>query len=226
MATIHSQQDGDWNTASTWDSGTVPTSQDQVHVAHRITFTASITAYYIYIESGGSLYVDDSATYLNEIKVTAQLISMYRQLDDTRKVNFDGCDLTALAHSSITANGSDSTWGPTNGIDSNTHVIIDDPGFLSCSTILRDIKPEGANPAYAEKISNAVRYVAVTVHIEYSWLRMLGRLYRMAQSPYQVLLATRSVVIKGFIESVVPDPASIGKEFVTVKVTITEGPGA
>lgn len=225
MATIHSQQDGDWNTATTWDSGTVPTTQDEVHIEHRVTFKADISAYYIYIEEAGSLYIDSSTTYGQEINAHFQEIFYSRKLNDTRKVNFDGCNLSALNHSSISARGSDD-WEPTGDIYANTHIIFDDPGFISCSAILRDVKPEGCAAAYAEKVSNAVRYVTVTIHIEQTWLRMLGALYRLARSPYQVLLVTRSVVLKGFIESVVPDPASIGKEFVTVKVTITEGPGA
>jgi len=48
----------------------------------------------------------------------------------------------------------------------------------------------------------------------------------MAQGPFQVLLVTHTCLIKGFIENVTPDPASVGKEYVTVKVTIAEGPGA
>lgn len=229
MASIYSVQDGDWNTASTWGGGAVPTGSDYAYIQHAVTVEASFAADTIRIMAGGSLTVSDSWDQSSEIVGTFSKMTMNRVLHDTRRVNLDGVRfanvtprITSIRMAGLN-DGFPQTLNITNGEDG---VIIDDPGFLSSSAILRDIKPEGCAPAYAEKVSNAVRYQTVTVHIKADSLRTLGSLYRMARGPFQVLLVTYSSVIKGHIESVVPDPASVGKEYITVKVTVTEGPGA
>lgn len=226
MTEIYSIQAGDWNTASTWDTGTIPTAEDNVYIEHEVTFSASINAENIFIHngslSGERIQMPSSTTASFEQMV------LYRKLDDTRRVNFDGIMLDpAKVKPSISCLRSSDSFPRTPTIlDDGANVIIDDPGFIACSAILRDVKPEGCAPAYAEKISNAVRYLTTTVHIKATSLQRLNSLYRMARGPFQVLMVTHSCVIKGFIESVVPDPASVGKEYISVKVTVTEGPGA
>lgn len=224
--TITSVQAGDWNTAATWDSGTVPTSGDDVVINHDVTIAANISARYVTIETGGSLHVDDGYNWLSEITVDVQLIRLRRVLHDTRKVNLDGCTFSAYVQPAISCLNNGADGFPVTPDLNNTNIIIDDPGFISSSARLRDILPEGCAPAYAEKISNAVRYMTATVHIKVGYLRYLASLYRMAAGPFQVLLVTSSCLIKGFIENVTPDPQSIGKEYITVRVTVAEGPGA
>ena len=225
MTAIYSIQAGDWNTASTWDTGTIPTAEDNVYIEHAVTFSASISALNIFIHNG-SLSGERIQMPASSTASFEQMV-LYRKLDDTRRVNFDGIMLDpAKVRPSISCLGSGSFPRTPAILDDGANVIIDDPGFIACSAILRDVKPEGCAPAYAEKISNAVRYLTATVHIKATGLLPLLSLYRMAQGPFQVLLVTHSCVIKGFIESVVPDPASVGKEYVSVKVTVTEGPGA
>ena len=226
MSNITSVQDGDWNTAVTWDSGTVPTSSDDVFIEHDITIAADISARYVTIGEG-SLHVADSYGWGNEITADVQLYMMTRKLHDTRKVNLDGVVLKNV-HTNISCRTPTAPDGfpSTPDLNNGLHVIIDDPGHLSCSARLRDILPEGCAPAYTEKISNAVRYMTATVHIQVGYLRYLASLYRMARGPFQVLLVTNTCLIKGFIENVTPDPQSVGKEYVTVKVTVAEGPGA
>lgn len=229
MATITSVQDGDWNATSTWDSGTVPTSADTVQIKHAVRFEASITAYYIHIWSRGSLTTTKGCA-LEGLEASFVLMDLWRTLDDRRRIDFDGVKLSNRVRPSLTcANYTSADGYPImhSLVDDGTGgIIIDDPGFLSSTAILRDIKPEGCSAAYAEKVSNAVRYITATIHIKATDLAPLGYLYRMARSPFQVLLVTHSCLIKGFIESVVPDPASVGKEYIAVKVTVTEGPGA
>ena len=233
MALIITQQAGDWNNASTWAGGTIPGENDTAWITKPVTFSTSITALDIYIFPGGSLSVGETGnTMPNPGTASFERMILYRVLNDNRRINLDGIRLdpdrvvpelscgkqTADADSfPVTAALADYGGGK---------VIIDDPGFISSSAILRDIKPEGCAPAYAEKVSNAVRYITVTIHIKATDMRPLISLYRMAKGPFQVLLVTRTCIIKGFIESVVPDPASVGKEYITVKVTVTEGPGA
>ena len=227
MANIYSAQDGDWNTAATWSGGAVPTNADDVFIGHTVTFAADITARYVTIQAGGSLYVADTFNLASTPSIHVQLFRLERVLHDTRRVNLDGCILTpGTIHTTISCQKDTDSFPATPDLNNMQAVIIDDPGFISSSAILRDIKPEGCTPAYAEKVSNAVRYLTATVHIKADKLQYLASLYRMARGPFQVLMVTPSTVIKGFIESVVPDPASVGKEYVAVKVTITEGPGA
>lgn len=154
---------------------------------------------------------------------------MNRVLHDNRKVNLDGVRfanvtprITSIRMAGLN-DGFPQTPNITNGEDG---VIIDDPGFLSCSAILRDIKPEGCTPAYAEKVSNTVRYLTIPVMINASSLNYIATLYDMAQGPYQVLAVTPTCAIKGFIENITPDPASVGKEYISLKITIAEGPRA
>lgn len=227
MANIYSAQDGDWNTAATWSGGTVPTSSDDVFIAHTITFAADIAARYVTVQAGGSLYVADAFNFASTPNVGIQLFYLDRVLHDTRRFSLDGCILApGTIHTTISCRKGTDSFPATPDLNNMQAVIIDDPGFISCSSILRDIKPEGCTPAYAEKVSNAVRYLTATVHIKADKLQYLASLYRMARGPFQVLLVTPSTAIKGYIESVVPDPASVGKEYISVKVTVTEGPGA
>lgn len=229
MAQVNSVQAGDWNVTSTWDTGTIPTSADTVQIKHAVHFAAPIEAYYIHIWSGGSLTTTKGCS-LEGLDADFVVMELWRTLDDRRRIDFDGVMLSGRVRPSISCGNytaADAYPIMHSLVDDGTGgIIIDDPGFLSSTAILRDIKPEGCTPAYAEKVSNAVRYITATVHIKASDLAPLGYLYRMARSPFQVLLVTHSIVIKGFIESVVPDPASVGKEYIAVKVTVTEGPGA
>ena len=233
MATIVTQQAGDWNTASTWAGGTIPGENDTVWITESVTFSTSITAKYIYIFPGGSLSVDETGvTMPNPGTASFDRMMLYRVLNDNRRINLDGIRLDPdrivpeLSCGKRTVDADSFPVTSALAEEGDGKVIIDDPGFISSSAILRDIKPEGCAPAYAEKVSNAVRYITVTIHIKATDMRPLISLYRMAKGPFQVLLVTRTCIIKGFIESVVPDPASVGKEYITVKVTVTEGPGA
>lgn len=233
MATIVTQQAGDWNTASTWAGGTIPGENDTVWITESVTFSTSITAKYIYIFPGGSLSVDETGvTMPNPGTASFQRMMLYRVLNDNRRINLDGIRLDPdrivpeLTCGKRTVDADSFPVTSALAEEGDGKVIIDDPGFISSSAILRDIKPEGCAPAYAEKVSNAVRYITVTIHIKATDMRPLISLYRMAKGPFQVLLVTRTCIVKGYIESVVPDPASVGKEYITVKVTVTEGPGA
>ena len=226
---ITSVQDGDWDDTTTWDTATVPTASDDVILKHDVFITGIvINAKFIDIYPGGGLHVHDSFGWAANITINAQKITLRRMLHDNRKVNLDGCTFgpdikPTLSCRAVTGGDGFPIMPDINDISS---AIIDDPGHISCSARMRDILPEGCAPAYAEKISNAVRYITATIHIKAGYLRCLGSLYRMAQGPFQVLLVTHTCLIKGFIENVTPDPASVGKEYVTVKVTIAEGPGA
>ena len=223
MATITSAQDGDWNTASTWNSGTVPTSADDVYIDHVVTFGAiNMTAANIYIRNG-SLYYNPTFSLSTEVKLTVNKIWMFRKLNDTRKVRLDGVRLE-LTTPSISAEGSGESLPPTTGITNISEVsIFDDPGAMGFSAQMQDQKPEGCAVAYARKVSNGVRYMTITWRIRADKPIAIGQLYRMAENPYQVLVSTYSGVIKGYIEAITPID-SVGKEYRAFRISVAEGP--
>ena len=223
MAAIASVQDGDWNTASTWGSGTVPTAVDTVTITHAVTVAASFTALTVTIGIDGSLTVADSFNHATQITATVEEFMLTRQLDDARTVRLDGV-LFSGVKPSISAGGSDDL-PPTLGIvqGDNRDIIITDPGYIGTSAKLQDINPEGCGRAYARKTANSVRYLTTTVRIRASMPHFLGMLYRMAEGPYQVLLVTDRAIIKGHIETIAPDQSAVGTEYITVRITVAEG---
>ena len=223
MATVTSAQDGDWNTASTWTGGAVPTADDTVVVGHAVTIAANASAKDIYI-SAGSLTSSLSWDMTTKVTLTCDSILMYRMFEDARQVRLDGITLIVAKPSVTCIKSSDSfpsTYGPVS--NANRTIIIDDPGMLGYSAQMQDIKPEGCARAYARKISNGVRYINVVVHIRNGFEHYVGQLYRMAENPFQVLAVTNSAVLKGYIEAITPVD-SVGKEYRTFRVSIAEGP--
>ena len=222
MATITSAQDGNWIDAGTWYGGTVPTAEDSVVIAHKITLTSSATAKNVQISKYGSLVV--STGNLTSIKTfTTESIELSRGLDDDRVIRLDGMNL-AITKSSITASGGGDGFPTTNPsvISTEGGIIIDDPGLYGFTAQMQDIKPEGCARAYARKVSNGVRYLNVVVHIRNDLGNIIGELYRMAENPFQVLAVTNSVVIKGYIEAITPVD-SVGKEYRSFRISIAEG---
>ena len=229
MAVIFSAQDGVWANTSTWSGGVVPTTADDVYIQHNVVFRENFNAKSITIYTTGSLSLDNTYTGWTGQAIAAQVGSIWmdRVLNDTRKVNLDGVMFVGITPS-ITCYGRNNDGFPRsiNIIHDGTNVLIDDPGLISCSAEMQDIKPEGVAPAYARKVRNMVRYMTLTVKIKNTSLQYLASLYNMVRGPFQVLAVTHSSVIKGHIEAVVPDPSSVGKAYISVRVTIAEGPGA
>ena len=232
MAVITTAQDGRWDEASTWTGGSVPTFEDDARISHNVTLynnnpstEVTIPANRVDIREGGSLTVDRASN--GPIRVAFNRLLLYASLDDTRVVNLDGVRFQGIRpslSSVAVAYQSIGVYSPLAIVDEGDgEIVIDDTGFISTTAMLRDIKPEGCARAYAEKISNGVRYHTIIVHIKYTSLHYLRALYRMAENPFQALAVTPSCVIKGWIESVVPDASSVGKEYITVRVTVTEG---
>ena len=222
MTTITSAQDGDWNTAGTWDTATVPTDADSVVINHNVTISTDASASDITIQTTGSLTTPDNWTMQNPITLTAGYIHLARVLDDDRVVRLDGANLV-ISSPSISSYGG-TGFAEVNYDIRNTEgeIIIDDPGLYGFSSQMQDIKPEGCARAYARKVSNGVRYLNIVVHIRKDKSNKIGLLYRMAELPFQVLAVTNSAVIKGFIEAITPVD-SVGKEYRTFRVSIAEG---
>ena len=223
MATIATAQAGDWHTASTWTGGAVPTDGDTAVLNHAVTVSASVTVGGLTVGAGGSLSVADTYTYTaTPISFSADTVSMTRAVNDNRSVRLDGAVIRLTP--GIYCTGSGDGFAPTIDIVQNTarDIIVDDPGYFGFVAGLQDQKPEGCGRAYAIKRNNNVRYHTLTIHIRATMLGYLGNLYRMAELPFQVLAVADSCIIKGFIETVQP-VGEVGKEYITVKVTVAEG---
>lgn len=213
-------QDGSWNDTATWDGGVLPTVNDVVRIYHRVTMedTVAFKAKVVYIMTTGSLIRTGGGAR----RLQCESMRLYRTLDDRRTVDLTGVLLDGIRPSISCA---ESTGVPEVEELAN-YVIFGDPGYYGTGAILRDVKPEGCAPAYAEKVSNTVRYLTIPVMVNASAPYIVGTLYDMAQGPYQVLAVTPTCAIKGFIENITPDPASVGKEYISLKITIAEGPRA
>lgn len=221
MANRYTVQDGWWQSGSTWDGGTEPTSEDNCVIHHNVGISSNINVKSIRIAEG-SLSTDD---YIQSqpYTLTTELMTMGRYLNDSRKVRLDGMILN-IKSPSITSGGQGGGFLSTDfGVRSvEGEVIIDDPGLYGFSAQMQDIKPEGCARAYARKVSNGVRYLNVVVHIRKDRTNVIGQLYRMAENPFQVLAVTNSAVIKGYIEAITPID-SVGKEYRSFRVSIAEG---
>ena len=220
MALITSERDGSWNDTTTWDAGRLPAAGDWVIIDHRVLLDNDLAfkADYLVVRDGSLIRTGGGVRRMicGEIKMT-------RKLDDMRTIDLTGVLLEGVRPSISSLE----TYNGTNSLDETSGLVVfADPGYYGAGAILRDIKPEGCAPAYAEKVSNTVRYITIPVMVKATYPYYLAKLYDMAAGPYQVLAVTPTCALKGFIESIAPDPGSVGKEFITAKVTIAEGPRA
>lgn len=222
MASIYTVKAGSWSDSSVWNTGTVPTEDDDVTIMHAITIDGNASAGILTIDTGGSLTTDTNPL-TTSYTMKATYINMARTLNDTRVVRLDGMTLS-ITSPSITSIGNGDGLPITQGVTETPEaVIFDDPGVPGYSAQMKDITPEGGCVrAYARKVSNGVRYLSITVRIRSNNGAMMGQLYRMAELPYQVLAVTYSSIIKGHIEAITP-VESTGKEYRTFRVSIAEG---
>lgn len=224
MTAVTSAQAGDWSQTSTWVGGAVPTAEDDVVIDHAVTVSEDIYADTITINDG-SLTVAPGFFMASDVVAHVAHIYMNRRIDDTRRVRLDGILLdSSLIVPSVSCIGNGDGFAPTGIVEYQTdHLLVDDPGLMGCASIMHDVNTEGCGPAYAYKKANAVRYLQFVVRARTSEPHYVGQLYRMAEGPFQVLAVMRSAVIKGFIENITPDPSSVGKEFVDLRISVAEG---
>lgn len=218
---------GPWSEDATWGpiQGHPPTEADTVliNLGHTITIDTNIKVKQITLADGGLLVADDTTP---TIEVTDGLV-LTRRL---RPMPFrlDGATIKApacLGAKAIeTADGFPVTYMITETDGSG--IIIDDTGVFNASATLQDIKPEGCSRAYARKIGNAVRYLTMTVRIQRGHAdeqKHLRDIYLWAELPFQIIGMNGSCAIKGYVESVVYDKASIGTAYHVLQITIAEG---
>lgn len=229
MATITSAQAGRWNQATTWTGGTVPTTGDRVELYHTVTIYGDCKANNLVIYPGGGLTTSEDLPHSDSLTVGAVF---YDRTMTPAPFRLDGVKITKITGGPYNCLGnvgaySDDGFPTTGKIEGGSaNVIIDDGGLFNASATLQDIKPEGSARAYTRKVANAVRYLTVTVRIlrTYSSAQQhIREIYAWAEMPFQVIAITDSCAIKGYIESVVYDKASVGTAYHVLQVTIAEG---
>lgn len=227
MSTYIPVKSGPWSEDATWGpiQGHPPGETDTVLInqGHTITIDANIKVKQITLAGGGLVIADDTTP---TIEVTDGLV-LTRGL---RPMPFrlDGATIKAPAclgaKATETADGFPKTYMITETAGSG--IILDDTGIYNASATLQDIKPEGCSRAYARKIGNAVRYLTMTVRIQRGHAdeqKHLRDIYLWAELPFQIIGMNGSCAIKGYVESVVYDKASVGTAYHVLQVTIAEG---
>ena len=216
---------GPWSEDATWGTiqGHPPTETDTVLInqGHTITIDTNIKVKQITLARGGLLVADDTTP---TIEVTDG-IELSRKLQPM-PFRLDGATIKAPACLGAEAPGTADGFPITYMITDGAGIIIDDTGIYNASATLQDIKPEGCSRAYARKLSNAVRYLTMTVRIQRGHAdeqKHLRDIYLWAELPFQIIGMNGSCAIKGYVESVVYDRASIGTAYHVLQVTIAEG---
>lgn len=224
-------QPGNWSDTTLWyvliegvgqrPYNQLPTAEDDVRISSRIVVNTDAVCHDLSIREGGELVgpgTMDSASLT--IGGDTELRASLRPAE----VRLDGVRISSKHFIGVVGSGMAMLTDAEDAV-----VIIDDSGIYNQSATLMDVKPEGCGKAYARKVGNMVRYLTLTVRIQrgvtspYTDAVMVADLYRMAQSPYQVLAYNGSCIIKGYIETIAYDPASVGTAYHVMKVTVAEG---
>ena len=169
MATITSAQSGKWNQTSTWTGGVVPTAGDRVEVYHTITIEGTCRASYLIIYPGGGLINSPDLAISTSLYIGVMI--GYDRTSTPAPFRLDGIPILWSNGKPYTVLGNIGEYNTdgyptTNRIEGGNYAIIDDTGIFNASATLQDIKPEGSARAYARKVSNAVRYLTMTVRIQ------------------------------------------------------------
>ena len=218
---------GPWSEDATWGpiQGHPPGETDTalINLGHTITIDTDIKVKGITLANGGLLVADDTTPTIevtDGIVLTRNLRPMPFRLDGAT-IKAPAC---LGAKYTETADGFPKTYMITE--TDGAGIIIDDTGIYNASATLQDIKPEGCSRAYARKIANAVRYLTMTVRIQRGHAdeqKHLRDIYLWAELPFQIIGMNGSCAIKGYVESVVYDKASIGTAYHVLQITIAEG---
>lgn len=231
MVGMNTIRDGDWRDDSIWSEGYAPGPEDDVFIMHRVRIDprSAYTVHNLAIQGGGLIAESEpvgiDTTESNYTFTVTHGFVYFRFANDNMPFRLDGATLKIpTGIYSMLYDADNDLYPPTADVTTSDGVIIEDPGYFSQTTTLQDIRPEGCGEAYARKIGNNVRFLTLSIRIPHTKLWALRSLYAMASGPYQVVAITDSCVIKGFIETVAPDPSSVGKEYISVKITIAEGP--
>lgn len=231
MTTLTTYSDGNWSDTTIWyvtEEGVtpyayndVPQEDDDVRITKRIVVDTDAVCNDLSIREGGELVGPGTmASASLTVGGDAELMATLKPAE----VRLDGVRISSKHFIGVVGSGMAMLTD-----DNDAVVIIDDSGIYNQSATLMDVKPEGCGKAYARKVSNMVRYLTLTVRIQrgvtspYTDAVMVADLYRMAQSPYQVLAYNGSCMIKGYIETIAYDPASVGTAYHVMKVTVAEG---
>ena len=221
-------QSGPWSEDATWQplQEHPPGENDTVLIdqGHTITIDTDVKVKKITLTRGGLLVADDTTPTIevtDGIELSRNLQPMPFRLDGAT-IKTPAC--LGARSDSIASDGFPKTYMIT--ATDGAGIIIDDTGIYNASATLQDIKPEGCARAYARKVSNAVRYLTMTVRIQRGHAdeqKHLRDIYLWAEMPFQVIGINGSCAIKGYVESVTYDKASVGTAYHVLQITIAEG---
>jgi hypothetical protein len=104
------------------------------------------------------------------------------------------------------------------------NTFMSDPGGLGYSSVMEDMKSEGKGVNGSLWRQGNPPYVNVNINWRRdSTLAYEEHLRRMTYSPYQVLIFTGSVLLKGHIETAVLDEKTVGTSKIGYTVSIVRG---
>jgi len=225
MSTFVPVKSGTWAEADTWGPQGYPGETDtvEINLNHTITIDTNVKVKKIILATGG-LLVADGATPTIEVTNGIELARSVQPMP----FRLDGATIKAPscigAYKRYVTDPFPLTYMIT--ATDGAGIIIDDTGVFNASATLQDIKPEGSARAYARKVSNSVRYLTMTVRIERGHAdeqKHLRDIYLWAELPFQIIGINGSCAIKGYVESVTYDKASVGTAYHVLQITIAEG---
>lgn len=188
----------------------------------------------ITIGPAGQLYSPDGLPYQHAISSTGTFqFTLRRTYPDTRRIDLGGYRFDGIAPSL----GCVGDEGPYPAVDmlrfnevASGDWWLTDPGLPQTGAELVEQGNEGAGENYARWSKGKTRSLRVSLR----WPKLAGAsppyvydygemLRRYVQSPYTVLLATPSVLLRGHIESVVYQGGADGGRHHRATVTLVEG---
>ena len=152
---------GNWNAASTWDSGTIPTSADDVTIAdgHTVTINSFVDAEFATLNivgtgAGGTLTTINNADLLGTGGITnagtinitqtggGQTTNIESDITNTGTINWTGATLASTAGVTITSSG---TFNFNPGGNTLTNIAIVNTGAMDRTAALFFTLPAGSN---------------------------------------------------------------------------------
>jgi hypothetical protein len=240
MAVISSATDGIWSSTATWSGGVIPGANDTAQVLHKVTIDRDIAVAGITLAGGGSLFVNDSGAYSmgpSCISIDCPVWRLEASFYDSGRVMADQATLLNVRPSISCYTATNGDYLTTKGLFFDSDVAnplapsdgmytMIETGLPSYSRQMSDQSGEGQYWARSRPVSGNPRSLTVTVR----WPRPTASsggtpsysetLRRMSMNPYPVLVASKTTIFKGFIETL--QYVDITKSHYTATLTIVE----
>ncbi len=227
MTAIVTASDGNWSSTSTWDGGVIPTIDDDVTINHTVIVNSNISALSIHIGVNGQLMGDssfDSSGKMYRYEVNVSKFTMSGTRYDSREVYLRGAEFIAPnpVRTVSCVKYAEGSFLQTGTMEFPMgDFVMTDPGGMNYTSVLEDLKAEGQSVSGAIWKQCNPYYIQVTVR----WPRNTSEAYeehlrRLVCSPYQGLIFTGSVLLKGFIEQAVLNSDCVGTSYVSYTLSV------